>query len=176
MHATLYHPTVNSSINSKPYYITQPRKGVHGFYYNHESMDYKLIYKPFTILEAITLTINVISMCISSPKIVCSSCSVEGSPVPQPIEYHCCQSQIPFPMGTKAIHLFTPRVSSRSHERPKWFTSDLRHKLNCVHSLRRKQSKKPSANLQIKLADAELSLQKDNYDCCQICLRIFFNT
>ena len=61
----------------------------------------------------------------------------------------------------EAIHLFTPRVSSRSHERPKWFTSDLRHKLNCVHSLRRKQSKKPSANLQIKLADAELSLQKD---------------
>ena len=61
----------------------------------------------------------------------------------------------------EAIYLFTPRVSSRSHERPKWFTSDLRHKLNCVHSLRRKQSKKPSANLQIKLADAELSLQKD---------------
>ena len=61
----------------------------------------------------------------------------------------------------EAIHLFTPRVSSRSHERPKWFTSNLRHKLNCVHSLRRKQSKKPSANLQIKLADAELSLQKD---------------
>ena len=60
----------------------------------------------------------------------------------------------------EAIHLFTPRVSSRSHERPKWFTSDLRHKLNCVHSLRRKQSKKPPANLQIKLADAELSLQK----------------
>ena len=61
----------------------------------------------------------------------------------------------------EAIHLFTPRVSSRSHEKPKWFTSDLRHTLNCVHSLRRKQSKKPSANLQIKLADAELSLQKD---------------
>ena len=61
----------------------------------------------------------------------------------------------------EAIHLYTPRVSSRSHEKPKWFTSDLRHTLNCVHSLRRKQSKKPSANLQIKLADAELSLQKD---------------
>ena len=39
----------------------------------------------------------------------------------------------------EAIHLFTPRVSSRSYERPKWFTSDLRHKLNCIHSLRRKQ-------------------------------------
>ena len=30
------------------------------------SMDYKLIYKPSTVLEAITLTINVITVCISS--------------------------------------------------------------------------------------------------------------
>ena len=47
-------------------------------------MDYTLIYKPFTVLEAVTLTIkfNVISVCISSPKIACSWCSVEGSPVP----------------------------------------------------------------------------------------------
>ena len=45
---------------------------------NH-TMDYKLIYKPSTVLEAITLTINVISMCISSPRIVCSWCSVDGS-------------------------------------------------------------------------------------------------
>ena len=50
-------------------------------------MDYKLIYKSSTriastILEAITLTINVISVCISSPEIVCSWCSVDGSTVP----------------------------------------------------------------------------------------------
>ena len=45
-------------------------------------MDYKLIYKPSTILEAITLSINVISVCISSPEIVCLWCSVDGSLVP----------------------------------------------------------------------------------------------
>ena len=45
-------------------------------------MDYKLIYKPSTILEAITLNINVISVCISSPEIVCSWCSVDVSQVP----------------------------------------------------------------------------------------------
>ena len=32
---------------------------------------------------------------------------------------------------------------------------------NCIHSLRRKQNKKPSANLKTKLANAELNLQKD---------------
>ena len=45
-------------------------------------MDYKLIHKPSTILEAITLTIDVVSSCISSPEIICSWCSVNGSTVP----------------------------------------------------------------------------------------------
>ena len=42
----------------------------------------QFIYKPSTILEAITVTINVISVCISSPEIVCLWCSVDGSQVP----------------------------------------------------------------------------------------------
>ena len=49
---------------------------------NNQPMDCKLIYKPSTTLEAIMLTINVISVCISSPEIVCSWCSVDGSSVP----------------------------------------------------------------------------------------------
>ena len=48
----------------------------------NQSMGYKLIYKPSTILEALTLTINVISVCISSPEIICWWCSIDGSPVP----------------------------------------------------------------------------------------------
>ena len=39
-------------------------------------MDYKLIYKPFTVLEAITLTINVISALL---KIGCSITPYKGS-------------------------------------------------------------------------------------------------
>ena len=45
-------------------------------------MDYKLIYKPSTISEAITLTIDVVSACVSSPEIVCSWCCIDGSTVP----------------------------------------------------------------------------------------------
>ena len=57
----------------------------------------QLIYKPSTILEAITLTINVISVCISSPEIVGSWHSVNGSPVALlPIA-------IAFPMRTKTM-------------------------------------------------------------------------
>ena len=68
-------------------------------------MDYKLIYKPSTVLEAITLTINVISMCITSPKIVCSWCSIDGSPVPLlPIEN-------PFPLGTNNRRLLENAIT-----------------------------------------------------------------
>ena len=35
----------------------------------------------------------------------------------------------------------TPRTSKRSYERPKRYTSDLKHQLNCIYSLRRRQSK-----------------------------------
>ena len=46
-------------------------------------MDYKLIHKPSTtVSEAITLTIDVVSACVSSPGIVCSWCNVDCSPVP----------------------------------------------------------------------------------------------
>ena len=50
----------------------------------NQSMDYTLIYKPFTVLEAITLTIkfNVISVGSSARRY---------------------RSQISFPMGTKTI-------------------------------------------------------------------------
>ena len=42
---------ITSNINWKPYYIKEPRRGVHGFY---NVMDHK----PFTVIEAIMLTIN----------------------------------------------------------------------------------------------------------------------
>ena len=57
-----------------------------------------------------------------------------------------------------ATQFSTPRISRRSHERPQWFTSDLKHQLNCIHSLRRRQSKNPSPNLKDKLASTELNL------------------
>ena len=45
-------------------------------------MDYKLIYKPSTVLEAIMLTINVISVCISSSAAPVLSTGTKIIPVP----------------------------------------------------------------------------------------------
>ena len=56
---------------------------------------------------------------------------------------------------THAIQMFTPRVKLRSNSHPKWFTSETRHRLNCVHTLRKKSKKHPTHNNIFKLEEAE---------------------
>ena len=43
-----------------------------------------------------------------------------------------------------AMDLFIPKVKLRSSKHPRWFNSDIRHHLNCLHSLRRKVKVHPS--------------------------------
>jgi len=43
-----------------------------------------------------------------------------------------------------SVNQFTPKVRMRSHPHPKWFTSEIRHKLNIVLSLRKKTKSSPS--------------------------------
>ena len=45
---------------------------------------------------------------------------------------------------SEAIPLFVPKVKLRSYQRPKWFTSEIQHSLNRIHSLRKKVRKSPS--------------------------------
>ena len=59
----------------------------------------------------------------------------------------------------QALNLFVPRVTLRSHQRPKWFNSTLQHQLNCLHTLRRKHSKKPSPTNKNNLLAAEHEFQ-----------------
>ena len=37
-----------------------------------------------------------------------------------------------------AMEMHIPKVKLKSYKSPKWFKSDIRHCLNCLHSLRRK--------------------------------------
>ena len=39
---------------------------------------------------------------------------------------------------TNAMNLFIPKVRLRRHQTPKWYTSDIRHHLNCLNTLRKK--------------------------------------
>ena len=60
-----------------------------------------------------------------------------------------------------ATSRFTPKVLIRPHQRPKWFTPSIQHKLNRIHSLRKKIKSSSSPFSIAKLLQAESSLQKD---------------
>ena len=58
-----------------------------------------------------------------------------------------------------AIEIYVPSVRVRSQQQPKWFTSNLRHNLNCVRRLRRSYRSAPTQTKKIKLEAAENNLQ-----------------
>ena len=57
-----------------------------------------------------------------------------------------------------AMELFIPKVRLKTHQYPKWFTSDIYHSINCLRTLRRKCKYHPSpANLNnLKLRETQL--------------------
>ena len=70
----------------------------------------------------------------------------------------------------QAMDLFIPTVKLRSHQFPKWFTPDIRHRLNCLRTLRRKCVTHPTAHNLSKLLllesnlDADISSAKSRYE------------
>ena len=61
----------------------------------------------------------------------------------------------------QAMDLFIPKVKLRSHQFPKWFTPDIRHRLNCLRTLRRKCRTHPTAHNLSKLLLLESNLDAD---------------
>ena len=60
-----------------------------------------------------------------------------------------------------AIDLFIPKLNHRARQFPKWFTAKLRHRLNCVRTLKRKVKLHPSEKLKIKIKSKESALLYD---------------
>ena len=59
----------------------------------------------------------------------------------------------------KAMDLFIPKLRLRANNSPKWFNATIRHKLNCIHHLRKKAKHHSSVRNQQKLDQSELELQ-----------------
>ena len=59
----------------------------------------------------------------------------------------------------QALNQNVPRITLKSRQQPKWFTPALRHQLNCLHTLRRKYSRKPTPASKSKLLTAEFEFQ-----------------
>ena len=58
-----------------------------------------------------------------------------------------------------ACTLCIPKVKLRAYQPPKWFTSEIRHRLNCIHSLRRRAKKHSTTYLSAKLISEERELE-----------------
>ena len=59
-----------------------------------------------------------------------------------------------------AAKRFIPTFSLKHNSLPKWFTSNLRHRLKCIHTLRRRYRKSPSDHINNRL---KFSLLKSVY-------------
>ena len=60
-----------------------------------------------------------------------------------------------------AIKLFIPLTKIHSHQHPLWFTSDIRHQLKCLRTLRRKFKHHPTNNMAVKINSLESHLQEN---------------
>ena len=58
----------------------------------------------------------------------------------------------------EATSKFVPTSKLKPQHRPKWFNSEIQHKLNCIHTLRRKTKARPSPQNISKLEAAEQNL------------------
>lgn len=57
-------------------------------------------------------------------------------------------------------NLYIPKIRIHSHQRPKWFTQDIQHHLNQVHSLRKKFRSHPTTANKTRLDSSEKLLQQ----------------
>ena len=57
------------------------------------------------------------------------------------------------------LNLFVPKFQIKSNISPKWITPTIRHKLHCVHTLRRQCTSHPTENNKAKLKNIEHDLQ-----------------
>jgi len=58
-----------------------------------------------------------------------------------------------------AMNLHIPKVKIKSHKHPKWYNSDIRHHLNCIHTLRKRCISRPTIRNSSRLQLSETQLQ-----------------
>ena len=59
----------------------------------------------------------------------------------------------------EGIHLFVPKIKLKSSKSPKWYTSNIRHQIKCLRTLRRKYKSHPTEHKLHRIQLAEETLQ-----------------
>jgi len=61
----------------------------------------------------------------------------------------------------KGMDMFIPKIRFNSSQYPKWYTSNIRHQINCLRSIRKKYRSNPSIHVLHRIRMAEENLQND---------------
>ena len=57
------------------------------------------------------------------------------------------------------MHIFVPKFKLKSSQSPKWFTSNIRHQIKCLRTLRKKYKSRPTEHNLLRIKTAEETLQ-----------------
>ena len=57
------------------------------------------------------------------------------------------------------MHIFVPKFKLKSSQSPKWFTSNIRHQIKCLRTLRKKYKSRPTEHNLLRVKTAEETLQ-----------------
>ena len=58
-----------------------------------------------------------------------------------------------------SVNQFIPKFPVKHTHQPKWFNSDIRHKIKCLHTLKRKCINHPTDSTKVKLNNLQMELQ-----------------
>lgn len=62
---------------------------------------------------------------------------------------------------TTGMHMFIPKIKLSSSQTPKWYTSNIRHQIKCLRTLRKKHKRHPTDHNLLQVQTAEKDLQNN---------------
>ena len=60
------------------------------------------------------------------------------------------------------IDRFVPKITIKSNAHPKWFTANLRHKINCLRSLKKRYSRSPTPHIKEHIETVKLEIAEES--------------
>jgi len=60
------------------------------------------------------------------------------------------------------IDRFVPKIVIKPNAHPRWFTANLRHKMNCLRSLKRRYTRSPTLHIKESIETVELEIAEES--------------
>ena len=64
------------------------------------------------------------------------------------------------------IDRFVPKIVIKPYAYPRWFTANLRHKMNCLRCLKRRNTRSPTLHIKERIETVELEIAEESLAAC----------